>query len=240
MFKIIKYVIFPIIIVILLVTGVILSLNSNVIASSIGVGVLSSSIVSIVVWLYQFTETLEKKNNIKKNLYNLIKREFIIKLGMASVFLLNDNGTLCTYLSDLSKEASKCYKKSREEHMVLYLERFIGTGTFSGYTHQVMRLLDYSLNQNIIPMEDFKRLNSMFQYEISISKLLNEGDKHQAVGFFSYFLDNMIKSINNDKNLKVFSDITIRDDEFFIDTKKLSKEDKGLFDIFSGNKVSSK
>ena len=69
MFKIIKYVIFPITIALLLVIGIILSLNSNLVTSSIGVGILSSSIVSIVIWALQLIETINDKYKIKKNLY---------------------------------------------------------------------------------------------------------------------------------------------------------------------------
>ena len=69
MFKIIKYVIFPITIALLLVIGIILSLNSNLVTSSIGVGILSSSIVSIVIWALQLIETINDKYKIKKTTY---------------------------------------------------------------------------------------------------------------------------------------------------------------------------
>ena len=144
-------------------------------------------------------------------------------------------------MCDLSKEASKCHKeKQGEEDMLLYLERFICTENYLGIKHEILRLLDYSLSQNIISIKEFDCLNHMFQYEIAISRLLKEGKVNDAICFFSYFLDYMLNSIKNNKNLKIFSDIIIKDDEFFIDPKKISKKDRGLFNIFVRNEANSK
>ena len=118
MVKFIKYVIVPIVVVALLVVGIILSKSTEIATSSIGTGLFSSSIVSIIIWLFQIIETVDNQNKAKESLYNVIKNEFVIKLSMAQVFLLNEEGTLCDYLSDLSKEASKIYReKKNEDHI---------------------------------------------------------------------------------------------------------------------------
>ena len=115
---------------------------------------------------------------------------------------------------------------------MLYVERFIGTETFSGYTYQILRLLDYSLNQNLITMQEFTSLNSMFQYELSVLKLLKEDNKNDTVCIFSYYIDNMLHAIKYNKNLSVFCNIVIKKDKFCLDAKNLSKEDRVLFDVF--------
>ena len=152
---------------------------------------------------------------------------------MIEIYLFNDTRTLCEYLQDLSKEASKCHKENKAEELMLYVERFIGTETFSGYTYQILRLLDYSLNQNLITMQEFTSLNSMFQYELSVLKLLKEDNKNDTVCIFSYYIDSILRAINDNKNLGVFCNIVIKNDEFCIDAENLSKEDRVLFDVFS-------
>lgn len=223
------------------VSGIILSRNSCPTISSIGTGLISSSIVSIAVWLFQFLENINQQIKIKRNLYNLIKREFIIKLSLAQLFLFNDNRTLCQYLFDLSEQASKCHKeKQGEEHLMLYLQRFINSETFSNYTYQILGLLDSAINNNLISIEAFNRLNAMFQFEISIIKLLNEGNQNDAIGLFSSFLVDMLNAIKYDKNLKTFRHITIKNDKFCLESKKTSKEDKGLFSTFINNNQPNK
>ena len=226
-------IILPIVLVLLCIIGTILTLNDNNKISSIGTGLLSSSIVSMIIWIFQLVESINNRSNIVKNMYSLIKRKLITKILMIEIYLLNDNRTLCEYLQDLSKEASKCHKENKAEELMLYVESFIGTETFSGYTHQILRLLDYSLNQNLITMQEFTSLNSMFQYELSVLKLLKEDNKKETVCFFSYYIDSILRSINDNKNLSVFRNIVIKNDEFCIDAENLSKEDRVLFGVFS-------
>ena len=236
MLKWLKYlirIIIPIFLVFLCIVGTILTLSDDNKISSIGTGLLSSSIVSIIIWIFQFVESINNRSNIVKNMYSLIKRELITKILMIELYLYNDTRTLCEYLQDLSKEASKCHNENKAEELMLYVERFIGTETFSGYTYQILRLLDYSLNQNLITMQEFTSLNSMFQYELSVLKLLKEDNKNETVCIFSYYIDSILRAINDNKNLSVFCNIVIKNDEFCIDAENLSKEDRVLFGVFS-------
>lgn len=235
MLKWLKYlirVIIPIFLAVLCIVGTILTLSDDNKISSIGTGLLSSSIVSMIIWIFQFVESINNRSNIVKNMYSLIKRELITKILMIDIYLFNRTGTLCEYLQDISKKASQCHKEKKEETLMLYVERFIGTETFSGYTYQILRLLDYSLNQNLITLQEFSSLNSMFQYELSVLKLLKEDNKNETVCIFSYYIDSLLSAIKDNKNLSAFCNIVIKNDEFCIDAENLSKEDRELFHVF--------
>ena len=113
-----------------------------------------------------------------------------------------------------------------------YVEIFTGTETFSEHIYQILRLLDYSLNQNLITIQEFSNLNSMFQYEVSVLKLLKEDNKNDAVGIFSHYIDSMLRVIKDNKDLSAFCNIVIKNDKFCIDAENLSKEDRELFHDF--------
>ena len=71
-----------IIFIILFVIGIILITLENNILISIGTGIISSAMISVIIWIFQKHENKIEKLSIKEVAYDLVKHELMVKVLM--------------------------------------------------------------------------------------------------------------------------------------------------------------
>lgn len=221
-------------ILLLLILGIILVLIDSSFFESIGIGIISSCIVSIIIWLFQFQEQLKEKTMIRKNLYWQIKNEILIKVMMCNKFILDKDKSFCLYLNNLIEMYKD--KGIKKENLTTFDIDFIKTMTnksiFSKYTEQILLLLSFSLSNNIIAKDEYKNLNTIFQFENSIQNLLIVSDSQTLCKMFSNYLDCIKNEIMQNKEFIALKNLQIKNDKFFLSKdifKQLEEDDKLQF-----------